>query len=80
MDKFSFKSRSIEENLHRIPIERDNQILGILIREFALQVHHEQFVISAKEYFQINLKLIGSVSSRIIQSKQKLDKVSSKLI
>lgn len=59
---FHFKGCQIERNLHRIPTDKENQLQNDMIREFALQVHHQQYFISAKGYFQIDLKLISSVS------------------
>ncbi|XP_055326596.1 gustatory receptor 23a-like [Sitodiplosis mosellana] len=54
-------SRLVEAILHRIPIDKENQGQNDMIREFALQVHHEEFLISAKGYFNINLRLMGSL-------------------
>ncbi|XP_055326597.1 putative gustatory receptor 2a [Sitodiplosis mosellana] len=54
-------SRLVEANLHRIPIDKENQAQNDLIREFALHVHHEPFIVSAKGYFDINFDLMDSM-------------------
>lgn len=55
-------------NLHRIPFENKSQARNDLIREFSMQVHHQQFFISAKGYFNVNVGLVSSVSSFMIPS------------
>lgn len=36
-----------------------------LIREFALQAQHQQFSVSVNGFFDLNLKLLGSVNNKI---------------
>lgn len=59
--KCLFQAQHIEENLHRISLNKDEMRENNLIREFSLQVHHERFFISANGYFHIDLNLLGSV-------------------
>lgn len=58
---FSLQSRLIEENLHRIPNDDENEAQNDLIREFSMQVHHQNFIISANGFCNINLDLLSSV-------------------
>lgn len=58
----SSQARVIEGNLHRISFDKDNEAQNDLVREFSMQVHHEQFIISANGFFNINLDLLGSVT------------------
>lgn len=62
MDHFPFQSRLVQVALNRIPIDKQNQAQNDLLREFSLQVHHQQFFISANGYITFDLKLISSVS------------------
>lgn len=65
------QGRLIEVNLHRIPTDREIEPLNDLIREFSLQVHHQQFIITANGYFIVNLNLVSTVSHFISMSKHR---------
>lgn len=63
---FSLKGRAVEKNLLRILFDAENETQNSLVREFSMQVHHEQFLLSANGFFSINLNLLGSVSTHDI--------------
>lgn len=63
--KFDFyctQSCLVERNLHRIRIDAISQAEIDLIRDFSLQVHHEQCSLKANGFFNLNLEVMGSVS------------------
>lgn len=60
-NNFFSQARLIETNLHRISIDEENESQNDLVREFSMQVHHEQFSITASGFFHVNLDLLGSV-------------------
>lgn len=56
------KAHCIERQLHRISTNSEDKCQQDLIREFALQAQHQQFSVSVNGFFELNLKLLGSVS------------------
>lgn len=63
MCAINLQAREIERNLHRIlpGTNQDVQCQRDLIHEFALQVQHQPFLISPNGFFNLDLKLMGSV-------------------
>lgn len=60
-----FKSRTVEKWLHRIPMSLEHFFaVNDLVREFALEVNHSRFCITAFGFFELNLDLMGSVSDK----------------
>lgn len=56
------QAHCIERQLHRISAHPEDRSQQDLIREFALQAQHQQFSISVNGFFELDLKLLGSVS------------------
>lgn len=53
--------------LHRITRDKENEPQNDLIREFSLQVIHEQIAITANGFFNIDYDLLGAVSCLCVQ-------------
>lgn len=57
-----FQSRQIGCIMFKLVKPMGNKSYNSLVTDFSLQTLHQQYIISAKEFFSLNLNLLGSVS------------------